>query len=284
MWWEYILFYVLSGVALLIFAKLINQKIFNINLNEYLNVKDNVAVGVEVGGQLFGVIYIITSSMFLPVETNFLLDLGIVLVNGIVIILLTSFLSLMLSRILVSKNINEQIKAGNVPSAIVMASTFVAISMMTTGVVRFQYKSDILPIIIFLIVGILTFIAVTSLFRYLTSYDDVKEIENGNMAAGFSYGGLIIAIGIVISNALTGDFTTYEAGLWGFLDSAIIVLLMYPVRQFLIQGLIMGCGYKLYGGKLDDEIARDRNIGAGVIEAAIYIATAIFAVKFIDVL
>ena len=59
---------------------------------------------------------------------------------------------------------------------------------------------------------------------------------------------------------------------------------MYPVRQFLIQGLIMGCGYKLYGGKLDDEIARDRNIGAGVIEAAIYIATAIFAVKFIDVL
>jgi hypothetical protein len=57
--------------------------------------------------------------------------------------------------------------------------------------------------------------------------------------------------------------------------------MLYFVRQFIVQGLLLGSGFNLYGGRLDREIADDRNIAAAAVEAATYIGAAILAIKLI---
>ena len=35
------------------------------------------------------------------------------------------------------------------------------------------------------------------------------------------------------------------------------------VRQFIVQGILLGAGFRVYGGRLDEEISHDGNTGAG---------------------
>ena len=53
------------------------------------------------------------------------------------------------------------------------------------------------------------------------------------------------------------------------------VIALYPVRQILVQSLILGAAPTLRGGKLDAAIAQDRNLGLAALEAATYLATAL---------
>jgi hypothetical protein len=55
----------------------------------------------------------------------------------------------------------------------------------------------------------------------------------------------------------------------------LLTLSFYPVRQIVVQMLLLGGGFSLHNGRLDHEIATDGNVGAGVIEAIGYLATAL---------
>jgi uncharacterized membrane protein YjfL (UPF0719 family) len=116
-------------------------------------------------------------------------------------------------------------------------------------------------------------------FRYLTSYDDIAEIKNGNVAAALGFGGLLIAIGTMVGFAVSGEFTGYAAGFKGFGLMILAVLAFYPVRQIVVQGLVLGAGVKFRVGVLDREVAEDRNLGAGLLEAIGYYATALIVTR-----
>ena len=50
---------------------------------------------------------------------------------------------------------------------------------------------------------------------------------------------------------------------------------LWPVRQIVVQGVLLGGGLKMRGGTLDDGIAGARDAGIAVLEAAAYVATAL---------
>jgi hypothetical protein len=49
-----------------------------------------------------------------------------------------------------------------------------------------------------------------------------------------------------------------------------------PVRQLVVQGLMLGGPVRWRGTLLDHEIATDKNIAAGLLEATAYLSTALF--------
>jgi hypothetical protein len=51
------------------------------------------------------------------------------------------------------------------------------------------------------------------------------------------------------------------------------------VRQVVVQMLFLGGGFSFRRGRLDHEIAQDRNVGAGLLEAVGYIATAMIVTR-----
>jgi len=117
--------------------------------------------------------------------------------------------------------------------------------------------------------------AMMILFRALTTYDDAEQIEGENTAAAVSFGGLSIALAIVLARALEGDFTGWASSLSGFGKIALVALAFYPLRQIVVQGLVLGQIPTLRGGALDLAIGRDRKLGAAALEAACYLGAAI---------
>jgi uncharacterized membrane protein YjfL (UPF0719 family) len=280
MQWQPILFISIATVLLLVVARIINQFVMSIRLTEALVHKDNPAVGIQIAGYIFGAFLIVGSVLTGSGTGKVLTDAILVSVYGVAGIVLLALVSSASLNLLLNSNAGDAIRTGNVAAGITAAGSFVA----TAGVIAACVAGDAeggnaLTSLIFLVLGQFSLLLITYLFRFLTAYDDVHEILNGNIPAALSYAGLMIAVGLIIGHAAEGDFIDYSKSFLGFSKAVLAVIALYPIRQFLVQGLLLGCGFSLYGGELDNEISRDRNINAGIIEAVSYIGAALLIVS-----
>jgi hypothetical protein len=52
-------------------------------------------------------------------------------------------------------------------------------------------------------------------------------------------------------------------------------LVLYPVRQLVVQTLMLHQPFALRGGGLDRLVAQERNVGVSAVEAVSYLAAAV---------
>lgn len=287
--WEAILFIGITLIVMLVVARLVNQLIFKANMTEVITKQDKTAVGIALSGFLFGVVQITSEVLAGEGHTSLLVDAGLVALWGLSGIMLLALLSLFGFKLFHGVDYTEEVQKDNVAVGIVAAARFIATSSVIAAAVSGENTGEsevalseggaALASFVFFLIGQLTLIVVTWLFRFLTAYDDAKELASGNIAAALSYSGLMIGVSIAIHKGIKGEFIGYVAGLLAYAKSMLIVLAFYPIRQFLVQGILVGGSFSLYGGTLDEEISRDRNIAAGAIEAAAYIATALLITR-----
>lgn len=178
-------------------------------------------------------------------------------------------------RLLLRAKLDDELHAGNVAAATVGAAYIGA-----TGIVAASclYGTDVRTLGISLlsfVVAQLVLHGLVAFFRMLTSYDDTEEILDANMAAALSHAGLTVALGMVVGHAIEGEFVDLRTSAEHFGVALGVGLLLYPIRQILIQFLVLREPPTLRGGPLDRAIAQDRDVGIGVIEALTYIGTAI---------
>lgn len=112
-------------------------------------------------------------------------------------------------------------------------------------------------------------------FRALTSYDDREEIIGDNLAAALSYAGITLAAALIVGRAVEGEFTGWLPSLRGYGVALAQGLCIYPVRQIVVQGLLLHARPTLRGGPLDHAIARERSLAMGALEGATYVAAAL---------
>ncbi|MBI1760988.1 MAG: hypothetical protein HYR56_06070, partial [Acidobacteria bacterium] len=86
-------------------------------------------------------------------------------------------------------------------------------------------------------------------------------------------------IGMVTGYAVSGTFVSYASAFTDFGKMLLVVLVLYPVRQIIVQMLFLGGGFSLRNGRLDSEIATDGNVGAGLLEAVGYFAAALVVTR-----
>lgn len=256
-------------------------------ISQLLSEEYNIASGVQFSGYLLSVLItlssILHSNIFLheyEVSKDLVKIISVVLANGfIAIISLVLFARITLFLILRIK-IAKAIEADNVAAGILSGGIYVSIAIILAGILNgtddFSY---IFPNIVFFIVGVVTLWFAICLFRFLTKYNDTHEILNENNAAAISFTGVVIAIAVIISHGLHGEFYSYTDSLYLYCRSIAVILFLYPVRQWLVQGIFLRKGFHFYGGILDDEIAQHRNVVAGLIEAITYIGTSFIAVN-----
>jgi uncharacterized membrane protein YjfL (UPF0719 family) len=118
-------------------------------------------------------------------------------------------------------------------------------------------------------------LASVSAYRALTTYDDAEQIAGENTAAALSYAGLTVAVAVVVSRALLGDFEGWGPALHGAAEILVCLLALYPVRQLFVQTLLLNAPLRARGGVLDTAIAERRSTGHAALEAASYVATAL---------
>lgn len=179
------------------------------------------------------------------------------------------------SRLLFKKRLLALLARDNQAAGVAAACHTIAMGVLVSRAVAGTDLRGIGLSLAFFGLALVTHQMMLVLFRALTTYDDAEQIEGENLAAAVSWGGLSIAVAIVLARALQGDFTGWASSLSGFGLVALTALGFYPLRQLVVQGLIAGSVPTLRGGGLDLAIGRDRKVGAAALEAACYVGAAL---------
>jgi uncharacterized membrane protein YjfL (UPF0719 family) len=274
-----VVFVIVAALVLLALARWVLQWIFGYPLRTLLTDHDNLAVGLAVVGYLFGVIWTIKVLLGTPSQGFWLDVLGVLLYGGLGIVLLTA-VAMVSCRFFLGGAVREQLEAHNVAAAIVAAGVYVATSLTYSGALEGE-GGGFWVLLLFFVLGQLALLGITHVFRWLTGYDDVREIAAGNVAAALALAGLLIAVGVVVGRAAAGTYTGLLNSLGAFVVALLAVVAFYPVRQLVVQSLILGGPIRWRGVLLDSEIAQDRNIAAGLLEAVAYLTTALFVTYMI---
>lgn len=274
-----IAFVALAAVLLLVIARGVYQLVLGVSMTEALIHHDNKAAAIALAGFLLGVIQVIIPVFSGPTHT-FWSDLANVAAYGFAGIVVLTISGLVFTSYCkaTGTDLKTQIAQGNVAAGITAAGSYLAVSGLTSGILTGDGGAW-LPTVVFWAAGLVAMIVITHIFRMLTAYDDAALIAQGNVAAALGFAGLLIAIGMMVGYSVAGTFTGYREGFISFGLFLLLTLLFYPVRQIVVQMLILGGGFSLYNGRLDHEIAEDKNVGAGVLEAVGYIATALLITR-----
>jgi uncharacterized membrane protein YjfL (UPF0719 family) len=183
-------------------------------------------------------------------------------------------------RLLLHATLAKELETGNVAAGVAAGANYVAVGILAAPAIAGSDLQGLGLSVTFFALAVATLAVYVALFRVLTTYDDSEQIQGENLAAAVSYAGVSISIALVLARALTGgDFAGWGSALSGFGSVAAGALALYPVRQLLVQGLVLGRAPTLRGGSLDDAIGTERNVGMAVMEALTYLATAVAIVQ-----
>lgn len=170
----------------------------------------------------------------------------------------------------------EEIARGNVAAAIGAGAHHVATAILLSRCLYGRDAHTLAVSIAFFAIALGTLHVFLLLFRALTVYDDFEEIVGGNVAAALSYAGVTVALALIIGHAADGTFEAWAISLRAYGKAILFALALYPVRQIVVQGALLGGKLALRRGRLDDGVGRERDVGLGALEAASYLATALF--------
>jgi uncharacterized membrane protein YjfL (UPF0719 family) len=233
---------------------------------------DNSARRLVRVGQVLGVFLVAASAVKNSAVAR---DVVWVSAFGSVAVLLLAVTGRLGIRLLLQGRLQSEIDRGNAAAGLAAGAHYVAAGIITSRAIGGTDLRSLGISLVFFVIAQLTLHVFVSLFRALTSYDDAEQIHGENMAAALSYSGALIAFAIIIARALDGDFVSWAVSLRGYGAVLLLALMLYPVRQFFVQVLLLHAPFTLRGGRLDRGIGVERNEGMGALEAAAYLATAL---------
>ena len=158
------------------------------------------------------------------------------------------------------------------PAAAILSGAHLMSAVVITGVSWGGLDaSSLLVSAAFCGLGWLAMIAIAFGHRLVTRYRDEEEIAAGNTAAAISAAGLQIAVVIVVSHAIQGQFIGWGASLASFAIALVWTLALYPLRQVVLARFIL----RLHPRALDAAIAVQRDYRLAAAEALCYLLSAL---------
>jgi uncharacterized membrane protein YjfL (UPF0719 family) len=260
-------FLVLFAV-LFVLGKWLNDLVTSHAIDRELTERDNPALAISTAGYYLGIIIIFLGALVGP-STSLLWDLLVVGGYG-----LGGIGLLLLSRLLNDRLIlrgfsaqRELIEDRNPGTGAVLFGSYVASALIVAGSIQGEGGGPHTALV-FYALGQVALIAFTWLYDWLTPYSLLDQIEKDNVAAGVGFGGALIAIGIIVMRAVSGDFVGWGEDL-RYLGGNVLLVFVYlaGVRFFFDRVIIPR-------SDLNVEITRDRNVGAGLLEGAVSIGFA----------
>ncbi|CAN2043070.1 putative membrane protein [Candidatus Magnetomoraceae bacterium gMMP-1] len=261
-----IAFYILFFIGKLIHDLLHKEY----NLNYELVESDNPALALAIAGYYFGLVIALGGALIGP-SSGIIGDLIDMTMYGVLAIILLNASWFCCDHIILSrfKITDELIRDRNEGTGAVSCGVSIASGLVIYGAVSGE-GGNIWTAIIFWVIGQVMLVLASWVYNIITPYCIHDEIEKDNIAAGVSFAGALIAIGIIVGLAAEGDFESWSKDLPKFITIALSGLVLLPVIRFLTDKVLFPTV------NLTDEIANQEipNVGAAYIEAFSYIAAA----------
>jgi uncharacterized membrane protein YjfL (UPF0719 family) len=264
------------GVVVLICAKLIQQVFSPYSMDRELTTQDNPAFGLAITGYYGAVVTVFVGSAAaqdLPLDAGsraVLTAMGLDLAWTLAGILALNGARWMMDRLLVSgsRNSREIIEQRNTAAGALEFGAYIASGFVLAGAIR-QPGGGIWSAVALFVLGECALIIVGRLYQSWAGYDLAREIRNSNLAAGVAFGMTLIAIALLMLKAISGDFVSWGRNLSFFALDAIAGLILLLILRWLTDLVL------LPNARIPEEIARDRNVNAGLIEGILAIGVAV---------
>jgi uncharacterized membrane protein YjfL (UPF0719 family) len=264
-----------GSALLMILSSLFLRSLFGPKLAK----RDILAARLVDAGHLFAVFLITASVVRHCVKgESALTDLTWIAVFGGLSVLCVEVFSGLGMRLLLGRRLPEEIDRGNIAAGLAAGGHYAATGMIASSCLYGDSFFGLEISVMFFLVGQASLHLLVILFRALTSYDDDKEILDQNIAAALSYVGVMLALSLIIGKAASGEFKGFVESFTGYGLALLYGLLFYPIRQFVLQGLVLRSTLQLRGGVLDKAIIA-RDPGYATIEAAAYLGAALLIIS-----
>ena len=257
--------------VMLFIGKIINDLLHReYKLNFELVEKDNAALALAMAGYYFGLVLAIGGTLAGP-GISIIDDLMDLCIYGLLSIILVNASWYICDKLLLFKfKISEElIRDHNQGTGAVSAGMSIASGFIIFGSVQGKGGS-IWTVIVFWAIGQIILILAGLIYNLITPYNIHDEIEKDNVAAGVSFAGALIAVGVIIGLAAESDFESWATNLPDYLGYAALGLVLLPLVRLLTDKVLLPTV------NLTDEIASQEkpNVGAAYIEAFSYVAAA----------
>jgi uncharacterized membrane protein YjfL (UPF0719 family) len=272
--------YLLTVFLVAYAAKLIYDLFTPFSLNEQLTAKDNKAIAVSFSGYILGVMIILLSIFSsgsaveggIRTQMDLAKDLLATLVWGIIGILLLNISRVLNDKLLLNRfdNVKELVTDRNVGTGAVLWGSYIGSALIVRAAIFGEATSwtyDITSTVIYFLIGQIGFILFGLIYQFISRYDVHDEIEKDNVSAGTSFGLSLVAVSILLSG-----YIMFYSSIPGFLMWFAMSVFVLIVSRYLVDKLI------LPGSLLDEEISKDKNWGAALVEGSVAIGIALLMV------
>jgi uncharacterized membrane protein YjfL (UPF0719 family) len=269
---------ILSSCILIIFfylifyiGKIVHGMIHrSYDLNDELVEKDNPALALSVAGYYAGLVFALGGCLVGP-SHGLISDLIDLVIYGFTAIILLN-LSWFVCDLLILRHfhvIDELIRDQNQGTGAVSCGVSIASGLIIYGAISGE-GGNVWTAITFWCIGQIMLILAGWMYNWITPYSIHKEIEKDNVAAGVSFAGALIAMGIIVGLSAEGDFESWGKDLPRFIYISAIGLVLLPIIRYLTDKVLFPTQ------TITDEIANQDvpNVGVAYIEAFSYIAGA----------
>lgn len=267
--------HVALGVVVLILAKLCKDLLSPYPSDVELTSKDNPAFGLALAGYYGGVVAVFlgaTQAEGLPSGAGSLAvarALGVDLAWAIAAIIALNLTRWLMDRALISKcrNSDEIVNSRNLAAGAVEGCAFIATGLVLAGAIS-ATGGTIVTAIVFFVLSQLTLVILGRAYERFAGYDVGGEVRKGNFAAGVPFGLTLIALSLLMLKATSGDFVSWSASLGFFAFDAIAGFLLLMLLRWVTDLAL------LPHAKIDEEVVRDHNVNAGLIEGVLAVGIA----------
>jgi uncharacterized membrane protein YjfL (UPF0719 family) len=265
---------VVEVIAIVWIGMKVLERATRTRFREQLMVKDNPAAGVTLGG-FYLALFIALSGVLGGKQGTPAHDLLLTAMHGAVAISAIALCSFLWQPI-VRVSLHEDILASrNVAAGLLSASALVATGLIYKGAVHLE-EEHAEHVAAFFLLGEGALLLSLLLYEWVTPYDVYGEIhERSNAAAALSCSGAVLAAGLILGNAVEGEFESWSSSIRDALLYMIPVLVLPLVRFIVVNGLFLGFG------SVNREITQDRNTAAGMVEGAAYVGVALLIVELL---
>jgi len=259
-------------VVLTLLLMWVGKKVFDLltpfNLEIQLVKEDNKAITIAFVGYLAGVAIILEGALQGD-SKNLIQSIIDVSAWGIIGILLLNLSGKLNDLIILGafSNREELLDKKNIAVGVVIAGSYLGSAMLIRSIILGESMGLLWDIGLTLCYFALAqgfFFLYSLLYRKSVRFDLLKEIQEGNIAAGISLGMNLVAVGILLAIPLRTSFSILLFIAWFVIGATAMAFFRFVMDRIIIPL-----------EKLDEEIHKDQNWGVAFLEGSFSLAAVI---------
>lgn len=256
-------------LALLFVLKLIDDWITPFDDTAEINERKNFALALRRAGLYLGLVVAMTSSLSAPGAGQGLgRDLVGTLIDGGIVIVTLIAAQFLNGKLLFAKLPEATgLRENNIAVGLTEFGQYVATGLVVSGALTGE--GTMLSGLAYIVIGQVALMLTFALFGKFARWDALGEIRNGNVAAGIAVGARLLAIGLLLKAAISGDASRFATDITLFGVWYVFGLVMMAVVSWVADLLF------LPGLRIREAIVEHRNAAASAKIAGVTLATAL---------